>query len=744
MDLSSLNKMQHLAVTTTEGSVLIIAGAGSGKTGVLTKRIAYLISEKGVYPNNILAFTFTNKAAREMKQRVENMVGDYANGMWLGTFHSICVRILRREADKLGYKSDFVIYDTSDRKVLIKECMKELNINDKQIPVNMVQNLISSAKNDLISPNEFKDNVYGEYPVDVIAKIYELYQTKIVKNNAMDFDDLIWNVLKLFGEYTQVLEYYQNKFKYVHVDEYQDTNKAQYKLIRYFALSHKNLCVVGDEDQSIYSWRGADITNIYSLEKDFPDIKLIKLEQNYRSTQNILNAANAVIEKNTERKEKQLWTDNGIGEKIKYYGASNEYKEAEFVVGEILKKSFKSGFKYSDFAILYRTNAQSRVFEDILLKNNIPYTIVGGLKFYERKEIKDFISYMRLIQNSVDDVSFMRVVNSPKRSIGAKSLEKMSEFGRINDLSMFQSAAILLESGAFSKKASDGLNGFLNFIMTYSNKKAELSAMDIYNAIYSESGYVDSLIVENTIEAKSRIENIKEFKNVIEEFEKSEEDKTLENFLAMISLKSDVDSLTEDDSAVVMMTIHSAKGLEFPVVFLVGLEENIFPSSMSLSEDSEAKEERRLCYVGITRAEKLLYLTNAYQRNRFGRTEVNSPSRFLADIPFDYMESITGESPVLVKQKISFSGEFSKYKTDDIFSKKDSKSSIKRFTNSLESSTKPQNDNLDINTGDKIEHTKFGIGTIVAYDVKKDMITIAFETNGIKKLKKSLSPITKL
>lgn len=643
MNLSTLNPMQRVAVETTEGPVLVVAGAGSGKTRVLTHRIAYLVKEKRVFPSNILAFTFTNKAAQEMRLRVGQLVGGDSNGMWMGTFHSICVRILRGDADKIGYKSDFVIYDTSDQKVLVKECMKELNIDDKKLPVNSVMYRISGAKNDMMTPEAFEDDANGNYPDALVAKVYALYQRKIFKNNAMDFDDLIGNTLRLFSEDEEVLNHYQNKFRYVHVDEYQDTNKAQYELINYLASGSGNLCVVGDADQSIYGWRGADIRNIYEFEKDFDSAKVIKLEQNYRSTKNILAVANAVIEKNLYRKDKHLWTENEDGDQIRYYRAPDEYSEGRFIVSEIKNLQETEGRSFKDFAILYRTNAQSRVFEDVLLKSNIPYKIVGGLKFYERKEIKDIMAYMKMIQNPVDDVSFMRVVNVPKRGIGAKTIEKIGQHAIQNDLSMYQSAAILMNEGGFSKKATTGLKSFVSFIDKYTKQKNTVSAHAIYAGIVEDSGYVAELRLENTIESKSRIENIQEFETVIQEFEKMEMDNSLETFLAMTTLKSDVDGVEEDEQGILLMTLHSAKGLEFPVVFLVGLEEGIFPSARALDEEDGIEEERRLCYVGITRAEEVLYISHAYQRSRFGRTEVNLASRFLEDIPKEYVESYSGD-----------------------------------------------------------------------------------------------------
>lgn len=743
MNLSTLNEVQRIAVKATEGPVLVVAGAGSGKTRVLTHRIAYLIEEKRVFPSNILAFTFTNKAAQEMKERVGHLVGGESLGMWMGTFHSICVRILRGDAEKIGYKSDFVIYDTSDQKVLVKECMKELNIDDKKLPVNSVLYRISNAKNELATPEELEEEVSGTYPDELIAKVYKLYQRKIFKNNAMDFDDLIGNTIRLFDENEEVLSYYQRKFRYVHVDEYQDTNKAQYELINHLASGSGNLCVVGDADQSIYGWRGADIRNIYEFEKDFDNAKVVKLEQNYRSTKTILAAANSVIEKNMYRKAKNLWTENEDGDQIKYYRAPDEYSEGRFVVSEIKQLSETEGRSYSDFAILYRTNAQSRVFEDVLLKSNIPYKMVGGLKFYERKEIKDIMAYMKLIQNPVDDVSFMRVVNVPKRGIGAKTIEKIAKHSILNDLSMFQSAGIMVNEGGFSKKATAGLKSFLGFVDTYSSQMKTATAHDIYTGIVENSGYVAELRLENTIESQSRIENIKEFETVIQEFESMEEDKSLETFLAMTTLKSDVDGLEETEQGVLLMTLHSAKGLEFPVVFLVGLEEGIFPSSRSVGDDDGIEEERRLCYVGITRAEEVLYISHAYQRNRFGRTEVNLPSRFLEDIPRDFVYSLSGEVASSTRQKINFPGDFEK--TSKGFSganyAKQSSAVTRKVTDVDEAVA---TESVDLGPGSKVVHNAFGEGTVISYDAGSDIITIVFDTRGIKKLQKSMAPLKAL
>ena len=715
-------KCKDLLLKLLMGPLLVVAGAGSGKTRVLTNRIAYLIEEKNVFPSSILAYTFTNKASNEMKERIEKLIGGESRGIWMGTFHSICVRILRGDCSKIGYKRDFVIYDTSDQKTLVKECMKELNIDEKKIPVNSVIYKISSAKNDFIYPEEFMNQNIGTYPDEIIGKVYELYQKKIKKNNAMDFDDLILNTIKLFKENEDVLDYYRFKFKYIHVDEYQDTNKAQYTLIKLLSSGYNNICVVGDDDQSIYGWRGADVRNIYEFEDDYEDAKVIKLEQNYRSSKKILSAANSVISINKYRKNKSLWTENEEGENIRYYKASDEYDEGRFVVSEILKGIRNEGKAYSDYAVLYRTNAQSRVFEEIMIRNSINYKIVGGQKFYDRKEIKDILSYLKLIQNQNDDIGFLRVVNSPKRGIGAKTIEKIRDFSLKNDISFFESARMMSDKGEFSRKANEGLKSFVKLIDSISEKLSDLKATNVIENLIEKSGYIENLRLEDTIESQSRIENIKELQSGIIDFEKNSEEPTLENYLAEISLRSDIDSLEDEGNQVLLMTIHSAKGLEFKVVFLVGFEDGIFPSSRCIEDDYELEEERRLCYVAITRAEELLYISHASMRNHFGKTSVNPPSRFLEDIPSDKFFSLNGDIEYKSKKKkVEFPG-----------SMETVKSSSKDYSNTC---------SKEIFPGAKVFHESFGEGTVISYNKDSDIATIAFDKRGIKKLQLSLAPL---
>jgi len=564
----------------------------------------------GVYPGNILAITFTNKAAQEMKERVEGLLGDLMDNMWIGTFHAVCVRILRRDIDKLGYGRDFVIYDTSDQSSLIKECLKELNISDEAYPVKFLQNEISRAKDKLLTPEKYSNLYYSDFRLRKVCDIYQLYQKKLKSNNALDFDDLILKTIELFEREPDLLNYYQRKFQYIMVDEYQDTNRAQYKLVYMLSQWHRNLCVVGDDDQSIYKFRGADIRNILDFEHDYKDAKVIKLEQNYRSTKIILEAANSVIKANKGRKPKKLWTSNREGKKINYFKGDTERDEAEFIAQTISKLVREDNRSYKDFAILYRTNAQSRVIEDSLRINNIPYRIYGGLRFYDRKEIKDIVSYLRIIQNPFDDISILRVINTPKRGIGDKTVEKIKEIAAQRGEKLFTVLADIEELGNFSKKVVAGINSFLNIIGNGMERR-DRPVTEIIKGVLEDTGYIKELEKENTLESRSRVENIMEFMSVAMEFENTSETKSLEEFLAGITLISDVDNLKEDGEGVVMLTLHSAKGLEFPVVFIAGMEDGIFPSIQSIKadDDTEIEEERRLCYVGITRAKEELYLT---------------------------------------------------------------------------------------------------------------------------------------
>lgn len=623
---------------------MLMAGAGSGKTRVLTHRIAYLMAEKHVAPWNILAITFTNKAAREMKERVESILGPGADDIWISTFHSMCVRILRRDIDRIGINRNFSILDTADQLSVIKGILKERNLDPKKFDPRSILGTISSAKNELTEPEEFS-KVAGGYYDQVVSDVYADYQKKLLKNQSLDFDDLIMTTIKLFDRVPEVLEFYQRKFQYIHVDEYQDTNRAQYMLVKQLAERFQNLCVVGDSDQSIYRWRGADITNILSFEKDYPNASVILLEQNYRSTKRILRAANEVIKNNSNRKPKNLWTENDEGIKISYYRGDNEFGEGQFVAGKIHQLHSSGKRKLSDIAILYRTNAQSRVIEETLLKAGLNYNIVGGTKFYDRKEIKDILAYLRLVSNPDDDISFTRIVNVPKRGVGATSLEKIASYAAINGLSFFQ-AIQQVDFIGVSAKAANALDSFRQMIENLTNMQDYLSITELTEEILDKTEYREMLKAEKSIEAQSRLENIDEFLSVTKNFEQKSEDKTLVAFLTDLALIADIDQLDQKEEesggkdAITLMTLHAAKGLEFPVVFLMGLEEGVFPHSRSLMEEAEMEEERRLAYVGITRAEQELYLTNAKMRTLFGRTNMNPESRFIAEIPDDLLENL--------------------------------------------------------------------------------------------------------
>ena len=604
--LDKLNERQKEAVLATEGPVLVLAGAGSGKTTVLVNRIAYMISEKHIRPWNILAITFTNKAAREMKDRIERLLGDTAKDMWIGTFHSVCVRILRSCIDLLGYSRDFVIYDTADTKTVMKECLRELDIDEKSFPVRNVLSIISNAKNDLMDAATFENVYKSDYRMSIIAKIYYRYQTKLRKNNAVDFDDIILNTVKILSENPDVLSKYQDKFQYILVDEYQDTNNSQYLLINLLAQANRNLCVVGDDDQSIYKFRGANIGNILNFEDDYSDVQKITLDQNYRSTQNILDAANSVISNNKGRMGKSLWTSNGDGNKVFVYTGTNEYDEARYIARQI-KKHFDEQGSFSDCAILYRTNAQSRVIEEMLMRESVPYKVLSGLRFYDRKEIKDIIAYLRVVYNPNDDVSLARIINEPKRKIGNATLEKARNIAREKETSLYDVISHADDYPEF-KTAIKKLLSFSEIIQSLIKLKDTVTIEDLTGRILNDTGYMPALVMEDTTESKTRIENLGEFISVITEFEKNEETgNTLGEFLENISLVSDIDGYDENEDSAVLMTIHSAKGLEFPIVFLSGLEEGLFPGMRSMESDDDIEEERRLCYVAITRAKEQLY-----------------------------------------------------------------------------------------------------------------------------------------
>ena len=617
--LDKLNERQKEAVLATEGPVLVLAGAGSGKTTVLVNRIAYMISEKHIRPWNILAITFTNKAAREMKDRIERLLGDTAKDMWIGTFHSVCVRILRSCIDLLGYSRDFVIYDTADTKTVMKECLRELDIDEKSFPVRNVLSIISNAKNDLMDAATFENVYKSDYRMSIIAKIYYRYQTKLRKNNAVDFDDIILNTVKILSENPDVLSKYQDKFQYILVDEYQDTNNSQYLLINLLAQANRNLCVVGDDDQSIYKFRGANIGNILNFEDDYSDVQKITLDQNYRSTQNILDAANSVISNNKGRMGKSLWTSNGDGNKVFVYTGTNEYDEARYIARQI-KKHFDEQGSFSDCAILYRTNAQSRVIEEMLMRESVPYKVLSGLRFYDRKEIKDIIAYLRVVYNPNDDVSLARIINEPKRKIGNATLEKARNIAREKETSLYDVISHADDYPEF-KTAIKKLLSFSEIIQSLIKLKDTVTIEDLTGRILKDTGYMPELVMEDTTESKTRIENLGEFISVITEFEKNEETgNTLGEFLENISLVSDIDGYDENEDSAVLMTIHSAKGLEFPIVFLSGLEEGLFPGMRSMESDDDIEEERRLCYVAITRAKEQLYITKTISRTIHGKT----------------------------------------------------------------------------------------------------------------------------
>ncbi|PLR86494.1 MULTISPECIES: DNA helicase PcrA [Bacillus] len=726
--LTGLNPEQQNAVKATKGPLLIMAGAGSGKTRVLTHRIAYLMVEKGVNPYNILAITFTNKAAREMRDRISKMMGGAADDIWISTFHSMCVRILRRDIDRIGFNRNFTILDTTDQLSVIKGILKAKNIDPKKFDPRAILGSISSAKNELIDSEEYSNTAGGFYE-QVVSDVYEEYQRRLRKNQALDFDDLIMKTILLFKRVPEVLEYYQRKFQYIHVDEYQDTNKAQYTLVKLLAERFENLCCVGDSDQSIYRWRGADIANILSFEKDYPNAKVILLEQNYRSTKKILSAANGVIAKNANRKPKNLWTENDEGNKIYYFRADSEQGEAQFVAGKIKEMVDSDKRKPSEIAILYRTNAQSRVMEEVLLKSTIDYSIVGGIKFYDRKEIKDMLAYLRLIANPDDDISLQRVINVPKRGIGGTSVDKIAEFAAMHDLSMYQ-ALEAVDLIGLSPKITKAAAEFRDLIENYTRQQEYLSVTELVEEILAKSGYREMLQLEKSIEAQSRLENLDEFMSVTKNFEETNEDKSLIAFLTDLALVADIDKLDDDGKkadAVVLMTLHSAKGLEFPVVFLIGLEEGVFPHSRSLMEEAEMEEERRLAYVGITRAEQELFLTNAQMRTLFGRTNMNPPSRFIKEIPVDLLEGLQPAA----KAGSPFAAP----------SRQPMRQPVMRPV-----ITSTGGEQADWKVGDKAEHGKWGTGTVVSVkgEGESTELDIAFPSPiGIKRLLAKFAPIKK-
>lgn len=747
--LEGLNDKQYEAVINTDGPCLVIAGAGSGKTKVLTHKIAYLMQEKDIKPWNILAITFTNKAANEMKERVEALVGDDAKDMWIGTFHSICVKILRRFIDRIGFDHSFVIFDTSDQRTLIKECLKDLKIDDKMFTDRIVQFEISNAKNDMKEPEEYEAMVKGDYRREKIASVYNLYQRRLKENNAIDFDDIINYTIKIFKENDDVLDYYTNKFNYILVDEYQDTNKSQFTLIRLLAKAHGNITVVGDNDQGIYSFRGADISNILNFEKDFKGTKIIKLEQNYRCTQNILNAANSVIKNNEVKYKKKLWTENEEGALPTFHVSDDEYDEGRYIVEEINHLRREEYYKYSDFAILYRMNSQSRAIEEILRREDIPYKIVGGLKFYERKEIKDIIAYLRLINNTSDNLALKRIINEPKRGIGKTSLDKIQAISEQTGIPMYQ---IIKEADQYGlSRVYSNAQGFIEVIEDLISKKDEYTITELIKHTLKETGYTKALEDENSIEAENRIENLEEFLTVAVQFEEEEADNDLSTFLEGITLSSDIDGMDEEEESVTLMTLHSAKGLEFPVVFLVGMEEGIFPGYKSIGEPKELEEERRLCYVGITRAKNNLYLTCSRQRTMFGSTSCNPVSRFVNEIPENMLEGaneIDSEPENKFKDsnyewsygKSGNNGKVLSYKVDIPSSKPEPSFAFKSAESFLAKlNSKAQGNDTDLSKykeGQRIYHKRFGEGNISKIEPEGDdlKLDIQFDKVGHKRL----------
>ena len=758
--LKGLNDKQYEAVVNTEGPCLVIAGAGSGKTKVLTHKIAYLMGEKNILPWNILAITFTNKAAKEMKERIELLVGDAAKDMWVGTFHSICVRILRKFIDRVGFDSSFIIFDSSDQKTMIKQILKDLQLDDKIFTDRSVMSEISNAKNEMLEPDTYAVKAHGDFRKEKIAEVYERYQKRLKENNAIDFDDIINYTIKILIENPDVLQYYSNKFEYVLVDEYQDTNKSQFTLVTMLASKHGNITAVGDNDQGIYSFRGADISNILNFEKDFPGTKIIKLEQNYRCTGNILKVANAVIKNNEVKYDKKLWTENDVGNLPKVFSADNEYDEGKYIAEQIEHLIREEKYKYSDFAVLYRMNTQSRAIEEILRREDIPYKIVGGLKFYERKEIKDIISYLRLVQNPADNLSLNRVINEPKRGIGKTSLDKIAQISEENNISMYQ----VIKNAEIYGLNRVYLNSreFIDCMESIIAKKDELTISELVKKILKDTGYTRALENENTIEAENRIANLEEFLNVAVEFEEESADNGLSDFLEGITLSSDLDNMEEAEESVTLMTLHSAKGLEFPVVFLVGMEEGIFPGYKSIGEQKELEEERRLCYVGVTRAKENLFLTNSKQRTTFGSTTHNPPSRFLQEIPKELLdgyedavtsipkkENIFGDSGYTWSYGSKNNGNIKTYKNVEPQYATSATSvqknngitgfAFRTAESFLNNIGKKSNNNIDFSayqSGVRVYHKKFGEGTINYVEPEGEdlKVDINFDKVGHKRL----------
>lgn len=744
--LEGMNPQQREAVEYTEGPLLILAGAGSGKTRVLTHRIAYLIEEKGVLPYHIMAITFTNKAAEEMRERVDRIVEFGSESVWVSTFHSSCVRILRRFIDRIGYENNFTIYDTDDQKSVMKSVIKKLQLDTRMYKERSLLSAVSSAKNEMISPEQFEQDAGLEWNKKRIAQAYYEYQAELKKNNALDFDDLLVKTVELFQKCPDVLEYYQDKFRYLMVDEYQDTNTVQFKFISLLAARYRNLCVVGDDDQSIYKFRGANIGNILGFEEVFPDAKVIKLEQNYRSTQNILNAANEVIAHNFGRKEKRLWTENEKGDKVDFRQFQNGFEEAEYVAGEISKMVRFGEGHYGDVAVLYRTNAQSRLFEEKLLLANIPYKLVGGVNFYARREIKDLLAYLKTIDNAQDDLAVQRIINVPKRGIGATTIGKVMNHAAEQEINFYDALLEVQYIPGMSRSLAK-IESFTNFIQRLRAESEFYSVKELLEHIIEETGYVKELEAEDTDEARARIENIDEFISKIVTYEEENEEPTLSGFLQEVALVADIDSVEDGSDYVLLMTLHSAKGLEFPYVYLAGMEDGVFPSYMTITSDDheELEEERRLCYVGITRAKKHLTMTSAQQRMIRGETQYNKVSRFVREIPRELVN--------LGRQnEFGISERRSRLTMEDGFGSAFSSVSEKKSTFSGNTSFIPRQftvtkaDTLDYTVGDIVRHVKFGVGEVTdIVDGKKDYeVTVNFDQAGVKKMFASFAKLKKV
>lgn len=739
-----LNDKQKEAAVHKDGPLLILAGAGSGKTSTMTKRIAHLIENENVSAYNILAVTFTNKAAREMRDRIEALIGAHSE-LWVLTFHSACLRILRVHAEKLGYSKNFVIYDPTDQKTVMKACMKKINIDDKVFTPSYLLSVISKNKENQISVEEYKKNCAADFRLEKVAEIYEAYSKELLKNDAMDFDDLIANTVRLLEENPDVLEEYRNRFQYIMVDEYQDTNYLQYKLIRLLAEPNNNICVVGDDDQCIYQWRGADIRNILDFEKDFKNTKVIKLEQNYRSKANILEAAHSVVVHNLQRKDKKLWTDQEKGEKITKCRTASARDEANYIAKKI-EKFVADGRNYNEVAILYRKNAQSRIFEDAFMARNIPYRVLGGLRYYDRKEIKDILSYMRLLVNLDDEVAFLRVINEPKRGIGDKSLDKLRDVANEKGINLIEALATEEGLSCLTVKSQEGGQEFVAMVNKYRNY-SDYTVQEIYEGILEESGYIKMLQDAKTMEAASRIDNLMEFKSVIMEYATLNPDMNLDEFMAQLALLSDVDNHDQDEDAVVLMTLHSAKGLEFPIVFMPGMEDEVFPSRQSLAQNSTLEEERRLCYVGMTRAKEKLFLTSAEKRTIYEKTNRTIESCFINEINRDLLmddAEYLKEQQALYEQNAKYSTVFknaSRKKKSIIGNswKMGGNDGFSQENVDLPFSINDADDIASFDVGMRVRHAKFGEGLIM--DMNDKIMSVMFDSEGLKKLGKINAPL---